>query len=132
MKKRGFLSAPVAELIALMGHTDRLVVCDAGFPVPPHVSRIDLAITRNLPSLLDVLRVLLDDLAVEHFILAEELQEAQPRRYAEIVELLPGVPHDLIPHADFKRAAHDARAVVRTGDFVPYSNILLVAGVVYP
>jgi hypothetical protein len=26
MKKRGFLSAPVAELIALMGHTDRLLV----------------------------------------------------------------------------------------------------------
>ena len=30
MKKRGFLSAPVAELVALMGHMDRLIVCDAG------------------------------------------------------------------------------------------------------
>jgi len=132
MKKRGFLSAPVAELIALMGHTDRLVVCDAGFPVPPGVRRIDLAITRNLPSLPDVLRVLLDDLAVEHFILAEELREAQAQRYAQIVELLPQIPHDLIPHADFKRAAQDVRAVIRTGDFVPYSNIMLVAGVVFP
>jgi D-ribose pyranase len=132
MKKRGFLSAPVAELIALMGHTDRLVVCDAGFPVPPSVPRIDLAITRNLPSLLDVLRVLLDDLAVEHFIVAEELREVRPQRFAEVVDLLPGVPHELIPHADFKRAAHDVRTVVRTGDFVPYSNIMLVAGVVYP
>jgi D-ribose pyranase len=132
MKKRGFLSAPVAELIALMGHTDRLVVCDAGFPEPPDVPRIDLAITRNLPSLPDVLRVLLDDLAVEHFIVAEELREVRPQRYAEIVELLPGVPHELIPHADFKRAAREARAVIRTGDFVPYSNIMLVAGVVFP
>ncbi len=132
MKKRGFLSAPVAELIARMGHTDRLVICDAGFPAPPDVQRIDLAITGNLPSLPDVLRVLLDDLAVEHFIVAEELRELQPQRYAEIVELLPGVPHELIPHADFKRAARDARAVIRTGDFVPYSNIMLVAGVVFP
>ena len=131
MKKRGFLSAPVAELIALMGHTDRLVVGDAGFPTPK-VPRIDLAITRDLPSLLDVLRVLLDSEIVEHFMLATTLREEQSQRYAEILELLPGVPHDLIPHANFKRAAHEARAVIRTGDFVPFSNILLVAGVVFP
>ncbi len=132
MKKHGFLCASVAELIARMGHTDRLIVCDAGFPVPAAVQRIDLAVTRNLPSLTDILRVLLEDLAVEHFIVAGELQEASPQRYAEILKLLPGVPHDLIPHADFKRAAREVRAVIRTGDFVPYSNIMLVAGVVYP
>lgn len=132
MKRRGFLSAPVAELIALMGHTDRLIVCDAGFPVPPAVPRIDLAVTRNLPTVLDVLRVLLDDLAVERFSVADELREVSPERYAEVAELLPGVSHDLIPHAEFKRAAHEVRAVIRTGDFTPYSNVMLVAGVVYP
>ena len=132
MKKRGFLSAPVAELIALMGHMDRLIICDAGFPVPPSVPRIDLAITRNLPALPDVLRVLLDDLAVERFVVAGELREVSPQRYAEILDLLPGVPHDLVPHTDFKRSAHEVRGVIRTGDFVPYSNILLVSGVVYP
>jgi D-ribose pyranase len=132
MKKHGFLCASVAELIALMGHTDRLIVCDAGFPVPPTVQRIDLAVTRNLPSLPDILRVLLGDLAVEHYFVARELQEASPQRYAEILRLLPDVPHDHIPHVDFKRAAHEVRAVIRTGDFVPYSNIMLVAGVVYP
>ena len=132
MKKRGFLSAPVAELIALMGHTDRLIVCDAVFPVPPAVPRIDLAITRNLPTVLDVLRTLLDELAVEHFSVADELREVSPQRYAEVVELLAGVPHDLIPHTEFKRAAREVRAVIRTGDFTPYSNVMLVAGVVYP
>lgn len=132
MKKRGFLSAPVAELIALMGHTDRLIVCDAGFPVPPAVPRIDLAITRDLPSLPAVLRVLLGDLAVERFVLARELPEVSPHRYAEILDLLPDVPHDLLPHVEFKQAARDVRGVIRTGDFVPYSNILLVAGVVFP
>jgi D-ribose pyranase len=78
-----------------MGHTDRLIVCDAGFPVPPTVPRIDLAITRNLPP-------------------------------------LPGVPHDLMPHVEFKQSARDVRGVIRTGDFVPYSNVTLVAGVVFP
>lgn len=132
MKKHGFLSAPVSEIIASMGHTDRLIVCDAGFPVPPGVQRIDLAVTANVPSFLDVLRVLLDDLAVERFVLAAETEQASPRRYAEILELLPDVPHDSVPHTDFKVLARDARAVIRTGDFVPYSNILLISGVIYP
>ena len=132
MKKRGFLSAPVAELIALMGHTDRLIVCDAGFPVPPAVPRIDLAITGNLPTVLDVLRTLLEELAVERFSVASELREVSPERYAEVVQLLTSVPHDLIPHAEFKRVAREVRAVIRTGDFTPYANVMLVAGVVYP
>jgi len=131
MKKGGFLSAPVAEIIATMGHTDRLIVCDAGFPVPLGVRRIDLAVTINLPAFPDVVRVLLKDLAVERFILASETREASPQRYSEIFDLLPGVPHDMVPHADFKLLARDVRAVIRTGDFVPYSNVILVAGVIY-
>jgi D-ribose pyranase len=115
-----------------MGHTDRLIVCDAGFPVPPTVPRIDLAITRDLPPLPAVLRVLLDDLAVERFVVARELREVSPQRYAEILDLLPGVPHDLMPHVEFKQSARDVRGVIRTGDFVPYSNVTLVAGVVFP
>ena len=131
MKKRGFLSAPVAEVIASVGHTDRLIVCDAGFPEPRGVRRIDLAITANFPSLPDVLRVLLDDIVVERFVLAEETVEASPKRYAEILALLPGIPHDLVPHTDFKLLARDVYAVIRTGDFVPYSNVLLVCGVAF-
>ncbi len=132
MKKHGFLSAPVAEIIATMGHTDRLIVCDAGFPVPLGVRRIDLAVTANVPSLPEVLRVLLGDLAVERFVLAAETARASPRRYTEILDLLPDVPHDTVAHTDFKLLAREARAVIRTGDFVPYSNILLVSGVIYP
>ncbi len=131
MKKGGFLSAPVAKIIATMGHTDRLIVCDAGFPVPLGVRRIDLAVTTNLPAFPDVLRVLLEDLAVERFILASETRDASPQRYTELLDLLPGVPHDMVPHADFKLLARDVRAVIRTGDFVPYSNVILVAGVIY-
>ena len=131
MKKRGFLSAPVAEVIASVGHTDRLIVCDAGFPVPRGIQRIDLAVTANLPSLPDVLRVILDDLEVERFILAKETPEASPKRYAEILALLPDVSHEEVPHAEFKLLAREVRAVIRTGDFVPYSNILLVCGVAF-
>lgn len=132
MKKRGFLNGAVSELIATMGHTDRLVISDAGLPVPPGVRRIDLAVTKNLPSFTDVLRVLLEDLAVERFVLASETQAASPERHAEILAMLPGVPYDEMPHEQFKLLTRETRAVIRTGDFVPYSNIILISGVVYP
>ena len=106
-------------------------MCDAGFPVPRGIQRIDFAVTANLPSLCDVLRVILDDLEVERFILAKETAEASSKRHAEILALLPGVPHDEVPHTEFKHLAREVRAVIRTGDFVPYSNILLDCGVVF-
>ena len=65
MKKRGVLHHELSDLIARMGHTDTLVLGDAGLPVPPGVQRIDLAISGGVPALLDVLRPLLEDLAVE-------------------------------------------------------------------
>jgi D-ribose pyranase len=131
MKKRGFLCAQVAELIATVGHTDRIVVCDAGFPVPPGVQRIDLAVTAGIPSFVDVLRVLLDDLSVERFILASETEQVSSKRYQEILSLLPQIPHESVSHADFKVLARDARAAIRTGDFTSYSNIIVQCGVVY-
>jgi len=33
----------------------------------------------------------------------------------------------MVPHADFKVLVRDVGAVIWTGDFVPYSNVILVA-----
>ncbi len=131
MKRRGFLNGPVSEVIATMGHTDRVVVCDAGFPVPLGVRRIDLAVTNNLPPFIDVLRVLLEELAVERFILATELRQVSPERHTQVLALLPNIEYDEVPHMQVKALARETRAVIRTGDTVPYSNIILVSGVTY-
>ena len=34
MKKRGIFNAQLIEELTKMRHTDRIVICDAGFPVP--------------------------------------------------------------------------------------------------
>jgi D-ribose pyranase len=41
------------------------------------------------------------------------------------------VPVRFVPHPEFKRATGGARAAVRSGEFTPYANVLLTAGVVY-
>ena len=45
MKRGKLLNAPLSALVAQMGHTDEITVCDAGLPIPAGPERIDLALT---------------------------------------------------------------------------------------
>jgi len=93
--------------------------------------RVDLALTRDIPRFLDALRVVLTELQVEKAVVAEEMLSASPQVYGAIEELLGNVPLESIPHVEFKERTAGARAVIRTGEFTPYANIILVAGVVF-
>jgi D-ribose pyranase len=44
---------------------------------------------------------------------------------------LGDTPIVTVPHQSFKAQTHSARAVIRTGEFTPYANIILEAGVVF-
>jgi D-ribose pyranase len=46
-----------------------------------------------------------------------------------IEELLEEVDLRKVSHEEFKEMTKKAKAVVRTGEFTPYANIILVAGV---
>ena len=54
-----------------------------------------------------------------------------PQVFDAIQELLDEVPIEQVSHEDFKRRTASAVAVVRTGEFTPYANIILIAGVVF-
>ena len=49
----------------------------------------------------------------------------------EIEELLGDIPIQNVSHEQFKHRTHSSKAVIRTGEFTPYANIILVAGVVF-
>ncbi|HLZ10844.1 MAG TPA: D-ribose pyranase [Chloroflexota bacterium] len=131
MKKSGLLNSNVSRIVASMGHTDWLVVSDAGFPCPLDVERIDLAVTANVPEFLPVLRTILGDLCIERVILASEIADFSPARLKEIAALVEPLAVELVPHLEFKKLSQRARAVIRTGDFTPYSNVILQSGVPY-
>ncbi len=131
MKKRGILQPQLAELIASLGHTDTLVIGDAGLPVPPGTARIDLAVTANVPRFLDVLRAVLEEAQVEHAVIARETREKSPELYAGLMALLGEIPVQEVNHVDLKEMTRQARAVVRTGEFTPYANVILFSGVVF-
>jgi D-ribose pyranase len=131
VKKIGVLNQPISSVIAGLGHTDTLVIADAGLPIPPETQRIDLALTQGIPGFLDTLRVVLGEMQVERAIVAEEMLEVSPDVYGKVKELLGDVPIEIETHLIFKEQTRSARAVIRTGEFTPYANVILVAGVVF-
>jgi len=131
MKKSGLLNQPLSRVIAGMGHTDTVVIADAGLPIPNSTERIDLAVTQGIPVFLDVVRGVLAELKIEEVVIASELEENSPKMYADLMALVGDVEVTKVPHETFKQRTEEAKAVVRTGEFTPYSNVIFVAGVTF-
>ncbi|WCK56291.1 D-ribose pyranase [Aneurinibacillus sp. Ricciae_BoGa-3] len=131
MKRSGILNPQLSRVIAETGHTDLLVVTDAGLPIPQEIERVDLSLVQGKPAFLDVLREVVTELEVEKIILAEETEKISPNMYRDIVNLLPGIPIETMPHEAFKEKTKQAKAAIRSGEFTSYANVILVAGVVY-
>lgn len=139
MKKGAVLNSQLSAVIAEMGHGDALVIGDAGLPIPAAPKRIDLALTENIPSFMHVLEATIQELCVEHVVLAEEIKMANPAVHEAVLAALDGlalaqgkeIGCRYVSHEHFKAAVKDARAVVRSGECSPYANIILYAGVTF-
>ena len=131
MKKSPLLHAELSHLIATLGHGDSIVIGDAGLPVPRGTRCIDLAVMRGVPSFMQVLEAVMSEMAVERALVADELSMSNQARVDEIRECLPGAELGSVTHSRLKDASTEARAVIRTGDCTPYSNVVLFAGVAF-
>ena len=128
MKKTGIIHSEISAVIASLGHNDTLTIVDAGYPIPTRTQRIDLALEPGVPGFLQTLKVVLGELFVERIVLAEEIKQYSPHILTGIQELLPDAPIEFMPHLEFKGRVPTSRAVIRTAEFTPYSNLILVAG----
>lgn len=129
MKKDGLLNPQILSAIAAIGHTEYLVIADAGLPVPSGIPVIDISLIRGIPDFGVVLCSVIDEMVVESFIVAEEMADKSQDTYGTVIEALPQVPFRCIAHEEFKEMAAKAKAVIQTGETTPYANIILVAGV---
>lgn len=125
------INPALSRVISETGHTDLVVVTDAGLPIPPASERIDLAYPPGAPAFFDVLDTVLAELVVEGATVSAEVAEQSPEVLAGLRERLPDIEIELVPHVEFKERTHTARAFVRSGEFTPYANVILQAGVAY-
>jgi D-ribose pyranase len=132
MKKIGILHTQLSRVIASMAHGDMLVIGDAGLPVPPGVEMVDLALKEGVPGFIETLEAVLGELQVESAVIDLEQEEVSPQMYQEFTSMWPqDIPVRKVPHPEFKEMTKTAKAVVRTGEFTPYTNIILIAGVLF-
>ncbi|MCT4488835.1 MULTISPECIES: D-ribose pyranase [Levilactobacillus] len=131
MKKTTVINSELSTVIAGMGHMDWLSIGDAGMPVPMGTKKIDLALTKQLPSFQDVLKNILAELEVQKIYLADEIKTENPEQLAAIKELLPNVEIEYMPHSQLKKDLAQTHAFVRTGEMTPFSNIILESGVTF-
>jgi D-ribose pyranase len=125
------LNPQLVQAIAGLGHRDRLVVTDAGLPLPAGTPRLDLSVVAGMPSLVDVLSVVLEELKVEAAYVAEEFAPESPGTYKPVAALLSGCELRHVPHTQLEEMLPTAKLIVRTGEFSHYANVVLVGGVTF-
>lgn len=120
------LNSRLIERLASAGHGDRIVIADAGLPVPAGVPLIDLSLVDGVPTFAATLEAVLATLVAESLTVAEELDpSSQP-----VLQAIPArLPVNKVSHASFKDATAGAHVFVRTGEMSPFANALVVAGV---
>ena len=129
MKKDNILNPQLVSAVASLGHTEFLVVADAGLPIPPTVPVIDLSLVRGIPRFVDVVKAIQGELVVESYIYAAELPVANTNVFRKLQTLLAESSGQEVAHEEFKELVKLSKCVVRTGECSPYANVILVGGV---
>ncbi len=129
MKEVGILNRDIAAVISKQGHGDLLMVADAGFAIPMGVEVIDISLSENKPMVMDVLVELSRFFSVEKMYLSRETREISPTHFRKATEAFgEHVEVEILEHEDLQKMSREVKAVIRTGDFTAYGNVILVSG----
>ncbi|KRD84694.1 ribose ABC transporter [Bacillus sp. Root147] len=129
MKRHGMINSHITKILTDLGHTDTIVIADAGLPVPSDVSKIDLSLKLGVPSFEDVVVAVLEDMATEKIVIASEMKERNQKAY-ELMEK-QNILVEEVSHEQLKMLTSKAKVVIRTGEATPYANCILQAGVIF-
>ena len=133
MKRNRILNLGLNQALAAMGHGDLMIICDAGFPIPSRVTRVDLAIVPDVPDLETVLTAISADFIAEKFGYANEMAKNNPRLKEKVDRIFADAELVTFPHAEIlTELAAKAKFIVRPGAFDPWGNIILYSGVDVP
>lgn len=129
MKEIGVLNRGMAKVLTEQGHQDLLMVVDAGFAIPKEVECIDISLGMNKPMVVDVLAELKKVYSVEKIIMADQTKATSPSLFDAISRSFgEDIPVETVDHTVLKQMSKTVKAVIRTGDFTAYGNVILVSG----
>lgn len=127
MKRRGVINQPLSSELAGLGHGDTFLLCDAGFPIPKDMKRIDLALTFHIPSMQQCLKAILDEVVIQKVTIASEMKGLNEEGYTFIKNTFQKQEFEEISQTELVKLAAQAKFIVRSGELGCYSNVLLEA-----
>ncbi len=126
MLKSGILNPGVLSLLARVRHTNTLVIADRGFPFWPQIETIDLSLVDDVPTVLQVLDAIRPNFVIGRAFAAEEFRRHNdPSRLEALTSRLAGGSLVFEPHVELKKRVPHAVGLIRTGDTIPYANLIL-------
>jgi D-ribose pyranase len=129
MKEVGLLNRGVAKVVSEQGHKDLLMVTDAGFAIPKGLEVIDLSLAVNEPKVIEVLNELKKYYSVEKMFMAQETKDVSPSHFEAVSKVWgDNVEVEVVSHAALREMSKSVKAVIRTGDFTAFGNVVLVSG----
>ncbi|WP_239751018.1 D-ribose pyranase [Mammaliicoccus sp. H-M34] len=129
MYKTGILNSEISKVLSDLGHTDRIVIADCGLPIPKGVRKIDLALSFGVPSFESVYELVLEHMAVQKMIFAEEIKSDNPELFKKVNQ--SDVEKEYISHEKFKEMTRNTVAIIRTGEATPFANVILESDVLF-
>ena len=126
MIKSGILNPALLQLLARVRHTNTLVIADQGFPFWPQIETVDLALVSGVPTVWQVLDAIRANFTIGQAWAAQEfLTHNEPARQTELRSRFAGIPLVFEPHVEFKLRVPRAIGLIRTGDAIPYANLII-------
>ena len=138
MRKGTLLNGPLTALVGDLGHSDKIMIVDAGWPIPADL-RLDLCLTHGIPRLTQVFATVAQELSIERVIIDAEMQNHGPEVHSEVLRIIAAAGQDQgeaitidhEPHDTFKHHARSVKGIVRSGECIPYCNLVIVAGLAF-
>ena len=89
---------------------------------------MDISYSENKPTVPDILKELREHLSVESLVISEDTQKKMPQRFQELAQAFGDIPIDVVAQSELRVRAKSVKAIIRTGDFTAFSNVLIVSG----
>lgn len=128
MKKSGIINAELMYELTSLRHTDKMVICDAGYPIPRDAVVVDVSLKENMPRVMNVLPLILNEIIVEKYVIFDLAKQVNQPLYKYFKNTFTNAQEcQEVSMSEFQKLAEDAKFYIRTGDVTPCANILLVS-----
>ncbi len=137
MLKQQLIHPEILEALAAAGHGSKILIADGNYPASTmlgeNAALVYLNLAPGMPTVTEVLRILLTAIPVEDAAVMEPGDGPEPAIFDEFRALLPGMAIAAYDRYSFyeEAAGPDTCLQIVTGEQRIYANLLLTIGVVF-